>query len=188
MRRTIFLVLGLSSIAFIAYLTVAMQNEEVASPLGTAFLFNQGLEVEVQYSRPYKKSRVIFGSDTLQPLVPYGQYWRLGANNATEITFNQNVLFGGKPIYRGSYRMYAIPEKHHWTLYLNSELGKFGFFEPNHALDVLEIKIRASNHDIFTEQFTISLVPEDSSIVLHFDWDSVHAQLPIEVENRSRKY
>src|SRR5690349_8853960 len=94
------------------------------SPSGKASISHNGLEVSISYSRPYKKGRVIFGDTASGALQPNGQYWRLGANAATEITFNKDVTFAGKPLKAGTYRIYAVPGQGNWEIILNSELGK----------------------------------------------------------------
>lgn len=124
---------------------------------------DEGLDINVVYSKPSKNGRLIFGEGkprmwlpkgkfwttglrlltglpaTSGALVPYGEYWRLGANDATEISFSKNINFAGRPVHAGRYRMYAVPNANTWQVSLNSELGKFGYEEPNYALDVLLI-------------------------------------------------
>ena len=80
----------------------------------------------MSYSSPYKKGRVIFGESSAGALVPYGAYWRLGANAATEISLNKDVMFAGTPLKAGKYRMYAVPGEKTWQVILNGELGKSG--------------------------------------------------------------
>src|SRR5437868_3949354 len=105
--------------AFAAYVVTRPR----VSPKATATLSDGGLEVKVAYSSPMKKGRLIFGDESAKALVPFGKYWRLGANEATEITFNENVSFAGKPVSAGTYRMYAIPGATSWKIVLNSALG-----------------------------------------------------------------
>ena len=79
------------------------------SPAGKTELTNGDLSVSITYNRPSVRGRVIFGSKDEKALQPYGEYWRLGANEATEITFNRDVLFNGNPVKAGTYRMYTFP-------------------------------------------------------------------------------
>ena len=80
-------------------------------------------KITVTYGRPYKNNRDVFGS-----LEPYGKVWRLGADEATTITFNNDVKFGGKPVKAGTYTLFAIPNEKEWTLILNSQLKQWGAF------------------------------------------------------------
>ncbi len=67
-------------------------------PSKNASISDKGLDIKVTYGGPFKKGRLIFGEEKDKALQPYGKYWRLGANAATEITFSKNVTFGGKPV------------------------------------------------------------------------------------------
>jgi hypothetical protein len=143
---------------------------------------HQGLDVKVVYYRPYKKDRLIFGTEEEQALVPYGKYWRLGANDATEITFGKDVNFVNKPIQAGSYRMYAVPNQTSWQISLNSELGKFGYFEPNYALDVAKVEVPVTRPPDETEQLTITFEPDSSGVIMNVKWDKTLVQVPITVQ------
>jgi hypothetical protein len=103
----------------------------------------------------------------------------LGANAATEVTFNVPVLFADQPVTAGTYRMYAIPGESLWTVILNSELGASGSDEPNHNLDVLSVEVPATNTNI-TEQFTISFQSAGNGVNMEFNWDAVKIVIPIQ--------
>ena len=95
------------------------------SPAKTTTFSYNGLDIKVTYCQPYKKGRLIFGDAKDGALQPYGKYWRLGANGATEIHFSKNVNFAGKPVNAGAYRMYAVPGPMSFQVSLNSELGVY---------------------------------------------------------------
>ena len=149
--------------------------EEVKSSVGD-------LDVTVTYCRPYKKERLIFGPEDEGALVPYGEYWRLGANDATEITFSKAVSFGGEQVDAGGYRMYAVPNADSWKITLNSELGAFGYFEPHYELDVASINAPTSSTSEEIEQFTIQLNQSGPTINLTFIWDDTQVIVPIMVQ------
>src|SRR6186713_3100101 len=119
MRKKIFIVIGILLLGSGAYFGYGILTRRPLSPSETKSISHQGLDVKVVYCRPYKKGRLIFGEDKDDALVPYGKYWRLGANEATEITFSKDVLFAGKPISAGSYWMYAVPNATTWQVSLN---------------------------------------------------------------------
>jgi hypothetical protein len=180
MRKKIFIVIGILLMAYGAYFVYGIMTTRSHSPGETKSISHQGLDVKVVYCRPYKKGRLIFGEEKDKALVPYGKYWRLGANEATEITFSKDVTFGDIPIKAGSYRMYAVPHPEAWTLTLNSELGKFGYFEPNYALDVgkLDVSVDAAPQE--TEQLTITFDPDTlGTITMNIDWDKTRLMIPI---------
>jgi hypothetical protein len=150
-----------------------------ASPSGRSSISNNGFEVSVAYSRPYKKGRVIFGDASSGALQPYGQYWRLGANAATEITFNKDVLFAGESVKAGTYRMYAVPGEQTWKVTLNSALGQSGSELPDQSLDVVSVEVPASESGEVLEQFTIEFKPMGSGIVMELKWDRVMVAVEI---------
>src|SRR5271154_1433998 len=86
------------------------------SPEKTASFSYSGLDIKVVYCQPYKKGRLIFGDAKDNALQPYGKYWRLGANAATQITLSKDINFAGKPIGAGTYRMYTVPGPTTWQV------------------------------------------------------------------------
>lgn len=154
-----------------------------ASPPDTVTYSQGGLDIKISYSRPFKKGRAIFGEKSAGALVPFGQYWRLGANAATEITLSKAVQFAGKPLAAGSYRMYAIPGATMWKVVLNSQLGKFGFFEPSRDKDVLTVEVAPETVATSLEQFTIAVSGEPSAAKLDLAWDTTVVHIPIVASN-----
>ncbi|MBX7127621.1 MAG: DUF2911 domain-containing protein, partial [Cyclobacteriaceae bacterium] len=140
-----------------------------------------GTEVKVTYCRPFKKGRLIFGEEAASALVPYGKYWRLGANASTEISFSKDVQFGDKPVQAGTYRMYAIPGAQSWTVALNSELGQWGALEPDYTKDVTRIEVPV-NANPELEQFTLTLTPDSAAVNMDFAWDQTIVRVPIGVQ------
>ncbi len=142
-----------------------------ASPAGKSTITHDGLDVSVSYHRPYKKGRVIFGDATTGALQPYGQYWRLGANAATEISFSRDVTFGGHAVKQGTYRMYAVPGKDLWHVTLNSALGKSGSEMPDQRLDVVTADVVPAESTQEIEQFEIAFSPTDQGVRMELKWD-----------------
>ncbi|HEY3402028.1 MAG TPA: DUF2911 domain-containing protein [Ohtaekwangia sp.] len=149
------------------------------SPPGTAELTSGDLKVSVTYSRPSVRGRKIFGTKEEGALQPYGAYWRLGANESTEITVNQDVNFNGQPIKAGTYMMYAVPGTETFDIGLNSELGKWGYFEPDHGLDILHTKVAVQKTASSVEMYTITLEPTEDGINTIFEWGDTRLVLPI---------
>src|SRR5260221_197550 len=99
MKKKILIGLAVLVGAFVLFVIYA--NVFPASPPKTASISDRGLDVKVAYGSPFKKGRLIFGEEKDKALQPYGKYWRLGANSATEITLSKNVNFAGKPVNAG---------------------------------------------------------------------------------------
>lgn len=150
------------------------------SPPGSVSLTNAGLTVSLSYSRPSVRDRVIFGTEEQKALQPYGEYWRLGANEATEISISRDVLFNGKPLKAGTYRIYAVPGPERFQFVLNSELGKWGYSEPDYSKDVLKTSVPVEKLSTPVEQFTITLGRSGDKINTVFDWSDVRLTLVIE--------
>jgi hypothetical protein len=179
MKKKIFIILGILLLGYVAYFLYGIFTTRSHSPGETKTVSHQGLDVKVVYFRPYKKGRLIFGPENEEALVPYDKYWRLGANDATEITFSKDVTFVNKPVPTGSYRMYAVPGQTSWQISLNSELGKFGYFEPNYALDVAKVEVPVSRSPTEVEQLTITFDTDSAGVTMNIAWDKTLVRVPI---------
>jgi hypothetical protein len=178
MKKKILIGLAILVGAFVLFVIYA--NLFPASPPKTASISDRGLDVSVKYSAPFKKGRVIFGEEKDKALQPYGKYWRLGANAATEITFSKNVNFAGKPVNAGTYRMYAIPGAASFQVALNSEAGVFfAVREPDYAKDVLKVDVPVTAAPAETEQFTINFASDSTGVNMNFLWDKIQVTVPI---------
>lgn len=179
MKKKILIGLGILVVAFVAFFVYTAMTTRSHSPFQEVTYSYDGLDMKVTYCRPFKKGRLIFGSEEAGALLPNGKYWRLGANDATEITFSKNVTFAGKAVPAGSYRMYAVPDANSWQVSLNSEMGKFGFFEPNYDLDVAKVDVSVENLPSELEQFTIDFDSDSTGVSMGFKWDKTMVRIPI---------
>ena len=93
-------------------------------------------DVAITYHRPSVKGRKIWGE-----LVPYDQVWRAGANEATTISFSEDVTVEGRSLPAGTYAFFAIPGKQEWTLVFNREAKQWGAFSYKEAQDALRVKV-----------------------------------------------
>lgn len=132
--------------------------------------------IEVEYSRPSKKGRVVFGD-----LVPYGAMWRTGANAQTLITFGDDVNFGGKAVKAGKYSLITIPGTSEWEVILATpETSVFNYKAEN---DVVRVKAKAQTLPFEIETFTIMLDDVSStSLNLGMMWSNQYVSLPITVD------
>ena len=178
MKKKVYIVLGIILIAIIAYVGYVALTPPL-SPSKTTEFSNNGLDIRVEYSRPFKKERLIFGEEKEGALLPYGKYWRLGANEATEISFSKDINFAGQPINAGTYRMYAVTGSNSWQVSLNSELGKSGSEEPNYTLDVAKVEAPTKSAPSESEQFTINFSNDSAGVNMDFVWDNTMVSIPI---------
>jgi hypothetical protein len=132
----------------------------------------EGKDIKVTYGRPYKKGREIFGG-----LEKYGKVWRTGADEATEITFAKDMIFGDKPVKAGTYALFTVPDPNEWTIILNSQLGQWGAYDydKNKDKDVLQIKVPARKLDTVVEQLTIRF--EGDNMII--EWDRTQLVVPV---------
>ena len=132
------------------------------------------LVARVVYSRPQKKGRALFGQ-----LVSYGQVWRLGANEATEIEFFKDVKIDGKKVKKGRYTLYALVDSVKWTLILNSETDIWGAFRYDPKKDVLRASVPVRHQSNVTEVFSMEFQKAGKGASLLINWDDLTIELPI---------
>ena len=144
------------------------------SPLEIVTVKYESTYIKVTYGRPHKKGREIFGD-----LVPYGEVWRTGANEATEITITKDVIINKKRLKAGTYTLFTIPEKDKWKVIFNSDLGQWGSYNYNPDKNVLEIDAKVSATDVAYEPFTIEFQLQDDKVNLLMIWDKTMASFTI---------
>ncbi|MFT6866928.1 MAG: hypothetical protein ACJA08_001766 [Cyclobacteriaceae bacterium] len=184
MLKKILLGIGVVFILFVLWSLYGLFIAKPASPKATATYSDLGVDITVNYSQPYKKDRLIFGKEDDGALQPFGKYWRLGANAATEISLSTDVYFGGKALDAGTYRMYAVPGSDAFQITVNSELDIFfGVAEPDPELDILTVEAPVWKQETVTEQFVIQFRSDSSSIMMDFIWDDFLFNVPIQPRN-----
>ena len=130
--------------------------------------------VRVLYSRPQKNGRVLFGD-----LVQYGQVWRLGANEATEIEFFKDVKIDGKKVKKGRYTLYALVDTGKWTLILNKETDTWGAFRYDSTKDILRTTVPIQKQTAVIEELSMAFEKTKDGASLVIDWDDIKVGMPI---------
>jgi Protein of unknown function (DUF2911) len=164
----------------LASATVAAQDavKPRPSPLAIVSSRYKDTYIKITYSQPHKLGRTIFGG-----LVPYGQVWRTGANEATELTVTRDIKINGADLKAGSYSFFTIPGKETWTMILNSDLGLWGAYNYNPKLDVLRFDVAVTPvTDYVFEAFTILIDPRNASADLILAWDRTKILIPIQFQ------
>ncbi|MCS6975050.1 MAG: DUF2911 domain-containing protein [Cyclobacteriaceae bacterium] len=144
--------LTLSLIVLIAA-ACAQDKSKRPSPPAVASGTIDGVNIKIDYSQPSVKGRKIMGG-----LVPYGEVWRTGANEATTIEFDKNVKIEGQPLPAGKYTLFTIPGEKEWSIIFNKKLGQWGAYdyEKNKGENALVVKVKPAS-TAFTEVFTFEV-------------------------------
>jgi hypothetical protein len=130
--------------------------------------------IRVIYSRPQKKNREIFGEE-----VKYGEVWRLGANETTEIEFFKNAKIGNKKIVKGRYSLFCIPTQNKWTIVVNKDVYSWGSFTYKSEKDVARVDVPVQRNSESVEAFTMYFEPAKDGSQLIVLWDDVRVSVPI---------
>ena len=135
--------------------------------------FSDGKGIHVAYSSPQAKGRKIYGG-----LVPYGEVWRTGANEATTFVNDVDVTTGGKTIPAGSYTMFTVPAQDKWTLIISKKTGEWGIPYPE-GQDFARVDMQVSKTSAPVEGFTISFHEMGTGCHMYLDWENTRATVEI---------
>jgi hypothetical protein len=133
-----------------------------------------GKTITVDYSSPRAKGRKIFGG-----LVPYGEVWRAGANEATTFVTTADLSVGGQHVPAGSYTIFAIPNKDKWTLIISKKTGEWGIPYPGADQDLVRVDMKASALPAAVENFTIAFDKTSGGCTLRMDWETTRASVDV---------
>lgn len=156
------------SLCFIAAAAFAQEPKKPLSPPAKAEATLNGKKITIDYSAPSKRNRVIMGG-----LVPYGKVWRTGANAATTLTTETDLMIGSLHVPKGTYTLYTIPEAKQWTLIVNKQTGQWGT-EYNQAQDLGRVKLNVVPVKDTVETFVIGI-----DKTLSFTWENTKAWVPV---------
>ncbi|NHE58765.1 DUF2911 domain-containing protein [Cyclobacterium plantarum] len=135
-------------------------------------------EIHLDYSRPGKKGRKIFGE-----LVPYGQVWRTGANNPTTLEFDTDIKVNGQKLAAGKYAFYTVPNKNQWTLIFSNKTELWGAMGYDAKDDALRVTVPVNKLKKPVESMTIQFAElTDSGATVQLAWDKSQIGFRIETE------
>ena len=132
---------------------------------------NGGQKVEMYYSSPSVRGRVIWGE-----LVPYGQIWRTGADEASTFETDKEVMIDGKKLAAGKYSLFTIPGEKEWTFIFNKDWKQWGAFSYDTSKDVLRVSVPAYKSPVFNEKLIIDI----SDNLLSVRWENVNVNVPLQ--------
>ena len=171
----------ISMVALTLLLTAAVSAQHDAgkkplSPPAKAKASFAGKNVTIDYSAPSKRDRKIMGA-----LVPYGKVWRTGANAATTLTTETDLMLGNLHVPAGTYTLYTIPNAKEWTLIVNKQTGQWGT-QYDQAQDLGRVKLTVKPVKKTVETFAIDLARvNDKKGTLSFTWENTLASVPVTV-------
>jgi len=145
------------------------------SPRDTVRAAIGGANILVDYGRPRKRGRDIFGN-----VVPWGQVWRTGANAATQVRSDRDLVFGSFVVPAGTYTLWTLPGPSGWQLIFNRQTGQWGT-EYDPARDLGRVPMSVSALAEPAEVFTIGVEPRGDGGVLVLTWDRTRALVPFTV-------
>src|SRR6266849_8555708 len=177
MRKAISLCAILSVCLVLCSATIAYPQEKKSRPSPPAKAeckLQGGKDITIDYSSPRAKGRKIFGA-----LVPYGQVWRAGANEATTFVVSSDVTVGGKAVPAGSYTLFTIPAEDKWTLVISKKTGEWGTAYPGPDNDLARIDLKVSSLASPVENFTIALDQAGTGCTLKMEWETTEASVDI---------
>jgi hypothetical protein len=190
-RRLSVLVLTASLVSPIATTGQDLHPSRRPSPMGMARITLGNTYVRIVYGRPYKRGRNnIFGTKESGAVVPYGERWRTGANEATEITVTSDVTVAGKKLPAGTYSLSMTPGPENWTVHFNSKLGLDGLgvfadgkftpvdLAPTDVL-VVSVPITQLPEDKEVDQLTFELEKSAAGADLVLRWIRIEVRVPV---------
>jgi len=136
--------------------------------------FGGGKALTVDYSSPRAKGRKIMGG-----LVPYGQVWRAGANEATTLVTDADLNVGGTTVPAGKYTIFAVPEETKWTLVISKKTGEWGTAYPGPSEDLARVDMKVSKTPAMVENFAIAFDKSGGGCTMRMEWENTRASVDI---------
>ena len=133
-----------------------------------------GKSITVDYSSPRAKGRKVFGG-----IVPYGEVWRAGANEATTFVTTGDVMIGSHHVPAGSYTLFTIPAQDKWTLIISKKTGEWGIPYPGADSDLARVDMKVSATPSAVENFTIAFDKSGKGCTLRMEWENTRASVDL---------
>jgi hypothetical protein len=169
--------LAVLMILVVCSLAAAQQQDKSKRPSPPAQAqckFSDGHTITVDYSSPRMKGRKIFGG-----LVPYGEVWRTGANEATGFVTTANLTIDGKDVPAASYTIFTVPDQDKWTLIINKQTGEPGIPYKYESTELARLPMQASKMSAPVENFTIGFNQSGSACTMQMSWENTQASVQI---------
>jgi hypothetical protein len=183
MKKFSFIAASLLALVSMASAQMGMSQDKAKarpSPAASAECkFSDGKTIKVDYSSPRVKGRKIFGDTSEKALVPYGEVWRTGANEATKFVTDTNLNIAGKSLPAGSYTIFTIPKADKWTLIVNKKTAEWGIPYKYEADELGRSDMQVSKTSSPVENFTISFDAAGKICTMRLEWENTRASIDI---------
>jgi len=182
MKKVAFVTAFLFAVSLMASAQMDMaqdKSKRPSPPASAQCKFSDGKGIKIDYSSPRAKGRKIFGPASENALVPYGEVWRTGANEATTFVVDQSVTVGGKAVPAGSYTIFTLPKADAWTLIISKKTGEWGTDYPGEKDDLVRASMAVSKTSGPVENFTIAFDQTGSKCTLRMEWENTRASIDI---------
>ena len=120
------------------------------------------------------RGRKIYGG-----LVPFGEPWRAGANEATTFVIDADVNVGGKAVPAGSYTLFTLPNPDKWSLIISKQTGEWGIPYPGESFELGRVPMKLSKLPSPLENFTIAFDQSGGVCTMRLDWETTRASVQI---------
>jgi hypothetical protein len=178
LKRTIFI----AALTLVCTTFAAAQEDKSKRPSPPAQAqckFSDGKTITVDYSSPRAKGRKIFGG-----LVPYGEVWRTGANDATTLVVDENLAAAkGTNVPAGSYTIFTLPTADKWTLIINKHTGEWGIPYKYESEELARVPMSVSKTPAPVENFTISFDQTGGGCTMLLSWENTQASVEFTEKN-----
>lgn len=161
-------------LAFTVLAACQDKGKRPSPPAQAQCKFSDGKTLTVNYSSPRAKGRKIFGD-----LVPYGEVWRTGANEATTFVTDTNLSVGGKDVPAGNYTIFTVPNADKWTLIVNKKTGEWGIPYKYESDELVRADMKVSPTSGPVENFTIALTGMGDHCSLNMSWENTQATVAV---------
>lgn len=153
---------------------IGIGGKPASPPAKASCKFSNGKTIRVNYSSPRMRGRKIFGG-----LVPYGEVWRAGANEATTFDTDTNVNVGGTAVAAGNYTLFTLPNPDSWKLIISKQTGEWGIPYPGEEYDLARPPMQVSKLSSPVEDFTIHFGAAGDACTMNLDWETTRASVKI---------
>jgi hypothetical protein len=178
LKRTIFI----AALTLVCTTFAAAQedkNKRPSPPAQSQCKFSDGKTITVDYSSPRAKGRKIFGG-----LVPYGEVWRTGANDATTFVVDQSLAAAkGTNVPAGSYTIFTVPTADKWTLIISKHTGEWGIPYKYESEELARVPMAVSKTSAPVENFTISFDQTGGGCTMQLSWENTQASVEFTEKN-----
>lgn len=170
--------------AYAVHSVEAQIQAPAASPASTLKQEIGLVEIEINYSRPGMKEREIFGA-----MLPFGQFWRTGANAPTMVSFSDDVMIGGQKLAKGEYALFSYPGEKDWTIIFSNSKALPGGDGYDKSLDAVRMQVKPEELSAPVETFTINIANiRNNTATIDLEWENTRVSIPVSMNTDEKVF